>query len=260
MESRLGLADAYRRLFEQGALDRSAMGVTVTASYQIEPRWTLSAGGGGSDSDVAGAATTAAYHFGVRSPARHPYTVGLGFASSALDATAALADRGVTTTGVTVDGRWTPGSGWRVDASAGRTTFEGTQANDRTRGFLAINRQLGRGLALGGSMRAFSFEQDLTEGYFDPDFYGIAEITGRWAHDVRAWGLLLEVAPGMQKVTSAGDPAAAFRGSARVAYRFAPVKEVSLAWGYSTAGLQSFAPGASDYRYTALVTGASWVF
>ncbi len=253
-------ADAYRRDLEQGGLDRSALGVTLTASWQLEPGWTLSAGGGGSESDVAGSGTLAAYHFGIRSPARHPVAVGLGFASSALDATAALADRGVTTNGVTLDGRWTPAPRWRADASVGRTRFEGSQANDRTSGFLAVSRQLDRGLSLGGSVRAFSFEQDLTEGYFDPDFYGIGEVTGRWARNVGPWGLLAEVAPGLQKVTSDGDLTAAFRGSVRVGYRVGPAGELSLAWGYSSTGLQSFSTGASDYRYMALVTGASWVF
>jgi tetratricopeptide (TPR) repeat protein len=253
-------ADAYRRGLEQGVLDRSVSGVALTASWQLEPGWTLSAGGGGSESDVAGSGTFAAYHFGARSPARHPLAVGLGFASSALDATAAMADRGVTTTGVTLDGRWTPAPRWRVDASLGRTRFEGSQSNDRTSGFLAVSRQLERGLSLGGSMRAFSFEDDLTDGYFDPDLYGIGEVTGRWVRNVGAWGLLAELAPGLQKVTTNGDLAAAFRGSVRVAYRIAPAGELSVAWGYSTTGLQSFSTGTSDYRYMALVTGATWVF
>ena len=253
-------ADGYRRGLEQAVLRRSAWGVTATASYQLEPGWTFSAGGGGSESDAAGATTSAAYHLGVRSPSRHPLVIGVGFASSALDATAALAERGVTTTGVTLDGRWTPAPLWRVDASVGRARFEGTQANDRTNGFVAVSRQLERGLSLGGSLRAFSFEQDLTDGYFDPDFYGIGEVTGRWVRNVGAWGLLAELAPGVQKVTSDGDLAAAFRGSVRVAYRIEQAGELSVAWGYSTTGLQSFSTGASDYRYMALVTGASWVF
>ena len=74
------------------------------------------------------------------------------------------------------------------------------------------------------------------------------------------WSLLLEAAPGAQKITKDGDVTAAFRGSARGAYRFAPGREISVAWGYSSAGLQSFTTGASDYRYTALVSGISWVF
>ena len=142
----------------------------------------------------------------------------------------------------------------------GRARFDGSVTNDRTHGLLAISRQLGRGLSLGVSGRAFSFEQELTDGYFDPDFFGIGEISGRWLRDLDAWGLLLEVAPGTQKVTSDGELTATFRGSARVAYRLAPSREVALAWGYSSAGLQTFTSGASDYRYMALVTAVHWVF
>jgi tetratricopeptide (TPR) repeat protein len=251
-------ADTYRRDLTAGPLDRTAMGATLTASYQLEPGWTLSAGAGGSDSDGSGSVT--AYQVGLRTPARHPVALGVGFASSALDATAALAEGGATTTGLTLDGRWTPSPRWRIDASAGRTRFEGSLANDRTHGSLALNRQVGSRLNLGGSVRAFSFERDLTEGYFDPDFYGILEAPGRWIQQAGSWTFVGELAPGVQKVTSEGDLAAAFRGSVRVGYRLAPGRELSLGWGYSSTGLQSFSTGATDYRYMAVVTGGSWVF
>ena len=84
--------------------------------------------------------------------------------------------------------------------------------------------------------------------------------TVRWLAQTGPWSVLLEAAPGAQKVTSDGDVAAAFRASARAAYRFSPGRELSLALGYSSAGLQSFSTGDSDYRYTALVSGLSWAF
>jgi tetratricopeptide (TPR) repeat protein len=253
-------ADAYHRALDQGPLGGSALGTTIGVSYQIEPGWMLSLGGGGSRTDRSGSKSFAAYNVGVRSPARHPFVLGIAFASAALDVTAALAERGVTTTGVTADARWLPSVGWRIDASAGLTRFDATESNDRTSAFLAVTRQIGGSLSVSASARAFGFENDLAEGYFDPDFYGIGEIAGRWLAQTGPWSLLLEAAPGAQKVTSDGDVAAAFRGSARAAYRFSPGRELSLALGYSTAGLQSFSTGDSDYRYTALVSGLSWTF
>jgi hypothetical protein len=107
--------------------------------------------------------------------------------------------------------------------------------------------------------RAFSFEQGLTDGYFDPDFYGIGELTGRRLHQPAAWSWLVEVAPGAQQVGSGGELGATFRAAARVGYRIAPGREVSLAGGFSSTGLQSFASGASDYRYTAVILGLAWV-
>jgi hypothetical protein len=217
-------------------------------------------GGGGSRTDGTGPAGFGAYQIGIRSPPRYPATARLDVASSAVDATAALAEVGVTATAATLSGRWSPTAEWRVDASAGWARFSGTRDNERINGFLAVQRRVGRLFSLGGSYRAFSFEQDLTDGYFDPDFYGIGELTGRWLYQPMPWSFLVEVAPGAQKITSTGDLGATFRGSTRLAYRFAPGRELSLAGGYSTTGLQSFASGASDYRYTALILGLSWVF
>ena len=257
---RVGLrADAYWRDLEAGGLSRSAMGVTVTASYQLEPGWTLSAGGGGNETDGAGPSGFAAYQVGMTSPPRYPATLGLSLVSSGLDATAALAEIGVRTTVATVTGRWTPVPAWRVDAAAGWARFAGTQDNDRTSGFLSVSRRVGRAFSLGGSFRAFSFEQDLTDGYFDPDFYGIGELTGRWLHQPTPWSFLVELAPGAQKVTSSGDLGATLRASGRIGYRVAPGREVSLSAGYSSTGLQSFASGATDYRYTAFILGVAWV-
>jgi tetratricopeptide (TPR) repeat protein len=257
---RVGLrADAYWRDLEAGGLSRSAMGVTVTASYQLEPGWTLSAGGGGNETDGAGPSGFAAYQVGLTSPPRYPATLGLSLVSSGLDATAALAEIGVKTTAATVTGRWTPAPAWRVDAAAGWARFAGTQDNDRTSGFLSVSRRVGRAFSLGGSFRTFSFEQDLTDGYFDPDFYGIGELTGRWLHQPTPWSFLVELAPGAQKVTSSGDLGATLRASGRIGYRVAPGREVSLSAGYSSTGLQSFASGATDYRYTAFILGVAWV-
>jgi hypothetical protein len=68
------------------------------------------------------------------------------------------------------------------------------------------------------------------------------------------------MAPGVQQVTKDGDPSGAFRASARVAYRLAPGREISVAGGFSSTGLQTFSTGTADYRYTALMVGGSWVW
>ena len=253
-------SDTYWRDLEAGGLRRYAIGATVTARYQLEPGWTVSLGGGGNRTDGTGRTSFGTVEVGLTSPPRHPATFGLSFASSALDATARLAEVGVRTTVATLSGRWSPTPLWRVDAAGGWARFAGTVDNDRTNGFLSVSRRLGRVFSLGASYRVFSFEQDLTDGYFDPDFYGIGELTGRLLHQPMPWSFLLEIAPGAQKAGSDGDPAATFRASTRIGYRIAPGREVSLAGGYSSTGLQSFASGASDYRYTAVILGLAWTF
>ncbi|MEQ1858089.1 MAG: hypothetical protein ABL963_16670, partial [Longimicrobiales bacterium] len=110
------------------------------------------------------------------------------------------------------------------------------------------------------SMRGFSYEKNLTDGYFDPDFYGIAEATAQWLYRPGAWSFLAELAPGVQQVQSYGDPGTSLRSSLRTAYSFGPGRELSLSFGYSSAGLASFATGTDSYSYTAFILGSSWAF
>jgi tetratricopeptide (TPR) repeat protein len=258
---RLGLrADAYRRSLDQSGLTRTAEGVTVSGSWLAEPGWTLSAGVGGSRTDGSGASSFTAWNAGVGSPGRYPLGGNVSLASYALDATALLAERGVHLIEAATSARWTPAPGWRVDGALGRATFRGREDNHRSSLALSASRRVQRVWTLGAGVRGFAFQKDLTEGYFDPDFYGIAEITGRWLHEPGRWSLLLEAAPGVQQVTRAGRPAGAMRVSARVAFRVGPGRELSVSGGYSSTGLQSFSTGASGYRYTALILGGGWVF
>ena len=253
-------ADAYQRALDQNALSRSAYGLTVSGAWQAEPGWTASLGLGGSRTDGPGPSSFSAWSVGVTSPGRYPVGGALTVASYALDATALLAERGVRLTETSATGRWVPSPGWRVDGSLGRATFDGSEANRRTNLSLAASRRVRRIWTVGAGVRSFSFQKDLNDGYFDPDFYGIAEITGRWLLEPDPWSFLVELAPGMQQVTRDGSVTGAVRVSGRVAYRMGPGREVSLGAGYSSAGLQSFSTGASDYRYTAVILGAGWTF
>ena len=69
-----------------------------------------------------------------------------------------------------------------------------------------------------------------------------------------------EVAPGLQQVTSDGDPGSSLRTNARVGYRLGDGRELSVSFGYSSAGLTSFATGSEGYDYTALIIGLNWGF
>jgi hypothetical protein len=149
---------------------------------------------------------------------------------------------------------------WRFDGSLGFGTFTGTESNGRRSASLSASRRLGRFFSVGASFRGFTFEKDLDEGYFDPDFYGVAEGTSHWLYRPGKWTLLVEVAPGIQQVRRDGDYGTSLRTNLRMAYGFGPGREVSLSFGYSSAGLVSFATGSSDYSYTAFILGSSWTF
>lgn len=258
---RLGVrVDAYQRFLEQEVLERSALGLTVTGSYQFEPGWTVSAGLGGSRNDGRGRTNFTALRMDLSSPGRYDYGGTVTVSTRALDATALLADKGVRMSQLQLSGRWTPTGRWRVHGGLGTATLDGTEENTRRSASLSVARRLSGPWTVGAGLRTFGYDRDLADGYFDPDFYGIAELTGRWLHEPGAWSLLVELAPGMQQVTSEGEATGTVRASARVAYRVAPGREVSLSGGYSSTGLQSFSTGTSDYRYAAVILGATWIF
>ena len=120
--------------------------------------------------------------------------------------------------------------------------------------------RIGGDFSLGASFRGFSYAKNLNDGYFDPDFYGIWELTSYWLYRTSPWTFLVELAPGVQQITTDGDFGSSVRSNARVAYRIGAGREVSLSLGYSSAGLTSFATSDSGYEYTAIILGTNWVF
>ena len=243
-----------------GELKLTAQGVTVSGRYHLRPGWTLSGGLGGSQSNGAGNPSNVEYQLGVWTPDRSRLGGALNFVSAGLNETAALAEVGVRSTELLIAGRWTPALGWRVDGTMGVGKFEGTENNGRRSLSLSASRRVGRFFSLGASFRGFSFEKDLDDGYFDPDFYGIGEITSHWLYRLGPWTFLVEFAPGVQQVGKDGDGSLSARSNVRVAYGLEPGREVSLSFGYSSAGLMSFASGDSGYRYTAFILGSNWAF
>jgi len=252
-------ADGYYRQLEQdfetGRLERTAYGARLTGVYQFRPGWTVTTGVGGSLTDGVDDPTFLNFNATVRTPDRFPFGLALTVASTGLDETAALADRGVRASEALLSARWFPGPKWRVDGSLSLGEYDGTEKNGRRAGLFGASRKLGRFFSLGASFRGFSFEKNLSDGYFDPDFYGVAELTSYWLYRPVPWTFLIEFAPGVQQVSSEGDPASSLRSNARVGYRLGPGRELSASFGYSSAGLTSSATGDVGYSYTAFILG-----
>jgi tetratricopeptide (TPR) repeat protein len=253
-------ARVYRRDLEQRIFRRTAHGVSLVGTYELSPGWRLTAGVGGSRTNGTGTPTLVELQAGVRSPERHPIGGGVSFASVSPNETASLAELGGRSTEIVMSARWTPSLAWRIDGTVGVGKIDGREDNGRRSASLTTSVRLGSLFTVGASARGFSFEKNLDDGYFDPDFYGVAELTGQVLHRPGRWTLLAELAPGIQQVRSDGDIGSSLRSSARVAYGLGPGREVSLSVGYSTAGLVSFTTGSSDYSYTAIILGSSWAF
>jgi len=252
----------FKQLEQDGGsffFEQKAYGARLTAEYQASPGWRFRGGVGGSATDGTGDPTFVSFDMGIRTPDRNSLGFSLDVSSEGLDETAALARRGVRGTAAVLSTRWFPSTAWRVDGSVSIGEYSGDEANARRGWFAGVTRRLGAGFSLGLAHRGLSFEKNLDEGYFDPDFYGIVEVTSYWLYRPAPWSVLVEVAPGVQQVTADGDPSVSLRSNVRVGYAVDQAREVSMSVGYSSAGLTRFASGSDDYRYLALILGVAWV-
>ena len=240
-----------------GTLQRSAGGVQVGASASLEPGWNVGGSIGVSGSDGS-AGSTGRFAARVRTPRRHRIVGTLDVSTGPLDESAILIENGVTVDQLQVAGVARPGSDWRLDASASVARFDGSEPNRRLAGSLAAGRSLSSSWTLGLFARAFGFEKQLSEGYFDPDLYWITEVTAAWRTGTGNWRFNLDAAPGIQQVGRGGDTGATIRAGGRVSYSFGPGRELSLNGLYSTTGLNSFATGDANYRYLAVGLHLTW--
>lgn len=254
---------AYARWldFESGAasLGQQAWGGALEVVTQVEPGWTLGASLGlsGSDADTVGSQVR--WGGRVSAPGWWPVISTVTVTREPLDATVQLVRNGVVVTQGNLDLRASPASGWSVTGAFSLAEFQGSESNRRTAGALGVTRHVLRMLSVGGNVRAYGFTKNLTDGYFDPRFYLLAETPLRWQQTFGAWTPALEVAPGLQKIADV-DLSAAVRLNGEVRYQVAPGREVSVTAGYSTLGLSLFAEGVGGYRYGFVSVSGAWGF
>lgn len=270
--------DLYRRLagLESLAADsageespfvdeRTSHGVAGTLWVQLEPGWAVSGTVGTTLYDVDDVDPIPTYRLGVSSPGRYPVTLNAGYAHYALDGTALLIDRQVYLDELSGGISWTPARRWTLSFGAGTAEFTGResgQENRRANASLAVAWRVSGPITLGLSSRAFGFERDLNDGYFDPDLYSLAEYTARYLREWRHWSVNLEVAPGAQRIGSDGDFTGSFRGAGNLAYVVSPGRRIVLNGVFSNTGLTQLSPGAGagGYRYRAVSVSGFWTF
>lgn len=245
--------------------DRTARGAGLTLWTQLEPGWSLSAGVGASATDRAGGETEPTWRASVSTPARYRVTATLGYARSLLDYTALLILNDVELDEVSLSAQGTLGEGVVLSGGVGWAEFRGDSANSvnhRGAANLALTARVGRYFTLGGASRAFAFERDLQDGYFDPDLYAIRELLGRYNQEWRRWAVSAEVAPGLQQVGQEGEATASLRSTASLSYLFGPGRRVGVSAAYANAGLSRLSPeaGGEGYRYTAVTVSGNWTF
>lgn len=244
--------------------ERSSTGGAVTLWTLLEPGWALSGTVGASELHQEDSDPIPTYRAALSSPGRYPVRAYVSYAHYALDATAVLINREVYLDEWSASATWTPSRGWTVAGNGGTALFTGRATgseNRRVNGSLNVARRISRPITLGVGARVFGFDRDLNEGYFDPDFYGLAEMTARWLREWRHWALDAELAPGVQQVRSDGEPTGSFRGSGSVAYILSPGRRIVLTGVFANSGLTQITPGSgADYRYRSVSVAGQWVF
>ncbi|MFL5542967.1 MAG: hypothetical protein ACJ8J0_28570, partial [Longimicrobiaceae bacterium] len=261
-------ADAYvryTRLDFTPELEGNAQGVAISLRAQFEPGWWVLGGAGVTGTDVEDADARASWRAMLSSPARYPLTASLAYAHTPLDATALLIARQVDVDELNLAATLVPAQGWAISAGGGGADFHGAvsgETNRRTNANLAITRRLARFFTLGAAGRAFGFDRNLSDGYFDPDLYWIGEALGRVGREWRRWGISAEVAPGVQQVGEGGERSATLRTTGGVTLTMAPGRSIGLSAAYAKAGLQRLSPTdtGGGYRYTAFSLSGSWAF
>jgi tetratricopeptide (TPR) repeat protein len=261
-------ADAYlrqTRLEASTTPDGSSKGAVLGLRAQLEPGWWISAGGGVTQTDRAGEDARPSWRAAISSPARYPLTATFTYNRTPLDATALLIEREVDVDELNLAASYVPAQGWVIAAGGGGADFHGRvsgETNRRTNGSASVTRKFARFFTLGAAGRAFGFDKDLHDGYFDPSLYWIGEALGRMNREWRNVGLNLEVAPGIQQVGRGGDRTATLRATGGLSYALAPGRRVGVSAGYANAGLQRLSPTETGggYRYTAVSVSGSWAF
>jgi len=233
----------------------------ITTRVHAALGWAFTAGLGVSDNESpTTSGTVPELRAEIASPS-HLRTAGtLLFRSGSLGATAQIINNGVEIREWSLSMRHEPGRRWNLLGSVSQASFDGSAPNSRFGGSVGVTRRVGRPWTFGATLLAFGFENDLDDGYFDPDFYSLVEVGTRWLTELGSFVAIAEIAPGVQRIGSDGSLEAAARGSARIAYLAGPGREIGLSFAFSSTGLNSFATGNADYRYRQLILSGTWAF
>ncbi len=249
--------------------ERDFWRVLVSGRVHAAGGWAFSLGLGVGDGDDTTASGTVPE---LRAEIASPTHVGVGgtlrYRSGSLGATAPMIANGVEIREWAVSGRYEPARRWVLVGGVAYADYQGTFGNSRFGGYVGVTRRVGRPWTFGATLLAFGFAEpnvdfmrpDRNDGYFNPDFYSLLEVGGRWIREFGAWVAIAELAPGLQRVGSSGSLKAAARGSARLAYLIGPSREIGMSFAFSSTGLNSFATGDADYRYRQVILSGAWAF
>ncbi len=202
-------------------------------------------------------------------PGRNPVALDLSAHSEVLDYTAVLIREQVRSVGGDLSVRFRLGGGWDLNAGVALSEFRGDGGDNRRRaGQVVLSAPSWGPFSVDLSARAYGFEHDVSDGYYDPNLYARSEVVLRWDEELLdPLEIGLEVDPGYRYSRSApgevGDWTATIGGEADVALVFAPGRRIQFRGSYSRSDpstLGASGTGDAGYEYWSLRTGLSWSF
>ena len=233
------------------------MGVATT----LDTGWQMRAGLGGSNTNVSGAGTTAAFDASFSTPRRHPVVAVLSFSRAPLDATSVLIERGVEVSSVTLVADAPRASFGDVRLSVSYAGYEGIGSNQRWYSNLRLLASPKGPVRVGLDVTLLGFSDDLNEGYFDPPFYGLAvvPVEGRISWRER-WSLHATVSPGVEHIGGGAGQRGALKGEGELSYSIPGGPRIAVGGVYATTGAQALWADEFSYRYVATTVGLNWQF
>lgn len=258
-------ADAYYRnaALDAATRDLSARGGAVTVRWLYEPGWTAQATAGvstTSDTDTDPAAT---WGIAVGSPRRHQWSATIAVSRTAAYYTMPMAANGILADEVELAVAGRMGRVWAIEAAAAAGAFESARSgirNGRVSSRIRAARRISPLLTLAATARGFGFDIDADDGYFDPDFYGIAAVETVLLRETGSWAIEASLAPGLQRVGSGGGVEAAFHAAAGFDLLAGPGRSIGMDLVIANTGTQLSARPAGSYRYASLGLDIRWRF
>jgi tetratricopeptide (TPR) repeat protein len=258
-------ADGYSRALSVagGPVHTAALttlGALGRATVHLPGGWAATAGAGATRHGDAPRWTPVARAVLATPPGRE-LTGELRAQRTSFDYTALLARNAILVDELALAFATAPLEPWAARLRVSGARFRGDHTNDRYHAAAAVTRRLAREWRGGVALTTFGF-QDRTrgEGYFAPEFFGLAEATLGWTRYRDRWHFLAEAAPGIQRIELDGALQAAYRGQATIGYTLAPGRQLGVTAGYAANALQEWSPTATGYRYFGVGLTGGWTF
>ena len=262
------IGDASYRVADFGGEHGTSIAFRMASSWAPNNgQWTLhteagAARVGAADASGSAVPTRVLPLLGVRlteRPAR-AIIIGTSVTRAPFDETAPLMFAGIATTSLAADANVTLGSRFDLSADGSWTRLSGGSGpNSRVSASGALRWFTTSFASIAASVRDFTYDHAAFDGYFAPEGYVLAEVSGRLhLGGELGWGLDSELGLGNQTIALFDDSRAgrfAQRASVTIAYRPLPGFEWALSGGFANVASPTTISSAGYRAFSAAIRG-----